>query len=119
MSNVVDVLERLGQDARLRHVTSVELADILERAGLEPAVRSAMLGSDRHSLEAVTGATANVCCMVNVPEDHEDPSEGVRVTLADSSRRALESLVGAAPNTCCLVNFPEDDDGKGEHIRPS
>ena len=36
MSNVIDFLERLGQDAQLRHATGIELEQALTRAGIEP-----------------------------------------------------------------------------------
>jgi len=72
MSNVIDFIERLGQDSQLRHATGIELEQALTRAGIEPAVRTAMLGSDRGLLESLIGATPNICCMVNVPQEQDD-----------------------------------------------
>ena len=72
MSNVIDFLERLGQDAQLRYATRNELEAALTRAGIEPALRTAMLQSDRSTLESLIGAPSNVCCLVNVPEEEEE-----------------------------------------------
>jgi len=72
MSNVIDFLERLGQDSQLRHATGIELEQALTRAGIEPAVRTAMLGSDRGLLESLIGSTPNICCMINVPQEQDD-----------------------------------------------
>jgi hypothetical protein len=77
MSNVIDFLERLGQDAQLRYATRNELEAALTRAGIEPALRTALLDSDsdRSSLESVIGASSNVCCLVNVPDEEEEEGE--------------------------------------------
>ncbi|MFL6604787.1 MAG: hypothetical protein ACJ8R9_26105 [Steroidobacteraceae bacterium] len=72
MSNVIDFLERLGQDSQLRYATGIELEQALTRAGIEPALRTAMLGSDGGRLESLMGATPNICCMINVPEQEDE-----------------------------------------------
>ena len=87
MSNVIDFIERLGQDSQLRHATGIELEQALARAGIEPAVRTAMLGSDRGLLESLIGVTPNICCMINVPEEHED--EGGCAPQAGVAKSAL------------------------------
>jgi hypothetical protein len=75
MSNVIDFLEKLGQDSHLRHATSTEVDQALLRTGIEPALRAAILGSDRRMLETLLGATHNTFCGINVPEDQEDEEE--------------------------------------------
>lgn len=72
MTNVIDFLERLGQDARLRYACAEELDRALIGAQIDPALREALLGEDRRQLEALLGAATNVCCMVHAPEDDED-----------------------------------------------
>jgi hypothetical protein len=72
MSNIIEFLERLGQDSQLRNATGRELQTAMERAGIEPAVQAALAGADRHSLETQAGAATNVCCLVNAAEDEED-----------------------------------------------
>ena len=75
MSNVIDFLEQLGQDSRLRHATSTEVDQALLRAGIDSAVRTAISGSDWRMLEALVGATHNIFCGINVPEEQEEEDE--------------------------------------------
>jgi hypothetical protein len=44
--NVIDFLERFGQDAELRYAKREALEEALQSAGLEPAVRVAILGNN-------------------------------------------------------------------------
>ena len=76
MSNVIDFLERFGQDAGLRHAPSDAVAEALKSAGIDPELRAAILANDQRTLEALLGADTNVCCMTNKPEDEEaEPEE--------------------------------------------
>ena len=75
MSNVIDFLEKWGQDAQLRHATSAELEQALLRAGIEPAERAAILGADRCTLESLLGARSRVVCAVVAPEEEEVEEE--------------------------------------------
>ncbi|HEY4367072.1 MAG TPA: hypothetical protein VGN07_07520 [Steroidobacteraceae bacterium] len=75
MANVIDFLQRLGQDAQLRHAAGTQLEEALEQAEIDPAVRAAILADDRSQLEALLGATTNVCCLVR-PSEEEDDDEG-------------------------------------------
>ena len=47
MSNFMEFLEQMGQDAQLRYATSDELEQALTRAQIEPAVQAAVLAGDR------------------------------------------------------------------------
>jgi len=76
MSNVIDFLESLGQDAKLRHASRDEMERALLNAQIDPELRAAILDADQARLEALLGARANVCCMIHAPEDDEDePAE--------------------------------------------
>ena len=75
MSNVIDFLERMGQDAQLRYAKSIEVEQALVRAEIDPSVRAAILGEDQSLLEALLGATTNVCCMVHPADDDEDDED--------------------------------------------
>jgi len=77
MSNLIEFLERLGQDSDLRRATGGELQVAMERAGIEPATSAALIGSDRQRLEMQTGAVTNVCCLIHAAEegDEGDASE--------------------------------------------
>lgn len=71
MSNVVDLLERMGQSSQLKSLTSEQLAQELAQAGVEPAVQAAIVQQRPRQLEELTGASRNVCCMVHAPQDDE------------------------------------------------
>jgi hypothetical protein len=75
MSNVIDFLEKWGQDSQLRHATSAELEQALVHAGIEPDGRAAILGADRCTLESVLGARSRLVCAIYVPEEEEDENE--------------------------------------------
>ena len=77
MSNVIDFLERLGTDAKLRNASDVELEQALVSAQIDPEVRAAILAGDQQRLESLLGATTNVCCVVYAPmrEDDDEQSE--------------------------------------------
>ena len=77
MSNVIDLLERLGKDAQLRNASDGELEQEMIRAQIDPAVRNAILLRDQRRLEELLGADANVCCMIFVPaqEEPEEPED--------------------------------------------
>ena len=80
MSNVIDFLERFGQDARLRTATIEEIEVALREAGIEPVVRTAILDQDRRALEALLRVDDNVCCLIykedeEEEEEHEDDDE--------------------------------------------
>jgi hypothetical protein len=74
VSNVIDFLNTLGQDADLRHASRQELELALEAAGIDPALRAALLGSDQRKLENLLGANTNVCAMI-APGRKEDEEE--------------------------------------------
>ena len=79
MSNFMEFLEQMGQDAQLRYATSDELEQALNRAQIEPAVQAAVLAGDRHRLEVLLGATPNTFCAVYVPDDVEDAGQGTAI----------------------------------------
>jgi len=85
MSNVIELLERLGQDAQLRHASDNELEQTLIGAQIDPAIREAILRRDQHQLESLLGANPNVCCMIFSPleeEDDESKEEDTAVRLS-------------------------------------
>jgi hypothetical protein len=75
MSNVIDFLEKWGQDSQLRYATSAELEQALLRAGIEPAGRAAIFGADRCALESLLGARSRVVCAIYAPEEEEVEEE--------------------------------------------
>jgi hypothetical protein len=77
MSDVIDFLEKWGEDAQLRHATGAELVQALTEAQIDPFVRKALVGGDRRHLEFLVGAQPNVCSLVYAPakEDEEEEEE--------------------------------------------
>jgi len=62
MSNVIDFLEMIGQDARLCHASRDEIKLALADMQVAPNLQAAILDKDQQQLEALIGAS-NVCCM--------------------------------------------------------
>ena len=75
MSNVIDVIEQWGGDARWRHASDEAREAALIQAGFEPGLRAALLGQDADLLESLIGATHNICCLVNHTEEDEEEYE--------------------------------------------
>jgi len=94
VSNVIEFLERFGQDADMRYAAEVAIAEAMSNAGIEPGLQAAILNKDQRALEALLGADTNVCCMVHSPDDeeededeeHEDDKEEV------TSRRRMDRV---------------------------
>ena len=90
MSNVVDLLERMGQSSRLQSLSADNLAQELAQAGIEPAVQAAIVQQDPRQLEELLGASHNVCCLVHAPQDDEpdepQPEDDKRSHLSSAHR---------------------------------
>ena len=74
MTDVIEFLDQLGRDARLRHAAPADLEQALAAAGIEPALRSALLAEDALQLGAMLGAQPNICCLIVKP-DPDAPDE--------------------------------------------
>jgi hypothetical protein len=75
MSDVIDFLEKLGQDSALRYASRIQLEGALESARLDPQLQAAVMAGDREAIEAILGDGSNVCCMIFAPleEEQEQP----------------------------------------------
>jgi len=71
MSNVIDFLEMIGQDARLRHASQDEMKFALANMQMDSDLQAAILAKDQQQLEALIGAS-NVCCVVFPGMNDED-----------------------------------------------
>lgn len=72
MSNVIDVLERIGQDSNLRYGAAPEVERALLESGVDPGLRAALARGDYSSLEKLLGAKTDMCCLIHAPEEQED-----------------------------------------------
>ena len=75
MTDAIDFLEQLGRNARLRHAPATELERVLAASGFEPSLRSALLADDAVRLGELLGAQANICCLVEKPDQEDDEEE--------------------------------------------
>ena len=75
MSDLIDFLEKMGGDSQSRFASGPGLEEALTRAGIAPAVRSAVLAGDQPRLESLIGASRIVCNLVNLPEEEEEEEE--------------------------------------------
>ena len=75
MADTIDFLERLGQDARLRHATDDEIRAALADAGIDPAVGEAVVTGDQRALATGLAARTNVCCLIWAPLRPQEEEE--------------------------------------------
>lgn len=92
MADVIDFLERMGQDAALRHAPAAVLEQAMRDAQMSPRARAALASGSRTEIQAVLGAQSSVCCMVFAPEQES------------------EEKAGPADNVCCLIYTPEGEE---------
>ena len=69
MTNLLNFLERMGADSRLRDAAGENLARVLGDAGIDGAAGRAILTADRGELESLLGAATNVFCSLHTPAD--------------------------------------------------
>ena len=79
MSDVIEFLEKLGQDSALRYASRSQLAVALSSTGLSPQLQAALMGADQRAVEGILGA-GDVCCMVFAPlEEEQEESQREQV----------------------------------------
>lgn len=75
MSNVVDFLQRAGEDSQLRYADCDGLEQALAQTNIAPAVREALLNGDSTGLAALLGSRVELCGIIYAPQDQEEESE--------------------------------------------
>lgn len=73
MSDVIDFLERMGQDAQLRHGSQDEVELALTSAEIAPELQAAILAKDQAHLETLLGQSP--LCVVLWPGEEEGEEE--------------------------------------------
>jgi len=86
MSDIIDLIERMGQDSALRYASRPVLDKVMSEARVSPELRAALASGDQRLLESVLGATTNVCCVVNAPLTEEDEDATPRKANDDKSK---------------------------------
>lgn len=75
VSNIVVLLERIGQSSRLHALSGEQLKQELGSAGVAADVQTAILQQHARQLEELIGASKNVCCLIHAPQDDEPEDE--------------------------------------------
>lgn len=75
MSNVIGFLEKMGQDAELRHATNDEMKLALTSTQIDPDLKAAILQSDQAKLDVLLGARINIVCSVFPGKEEDDEEE--------------------------------------------
>ena len=73
MSKIINLLEKMGQNAGFRYANAEQLAVLMKDA--DPALIDAVISGDQIKLEAILGARTNVVCGVYPAEEPEDREE--------------------------------------------
>jgi hypothetical protein len=74
MFDVIDFLERMGQDAQWRHASQGEVGLALAGAEIDPELRVAILARDEQGLQALLGQDP-FCCLINPAKPDEEQEE--------------------------------------------
>jgi len=75
MSNVINFLERMGQDAKLRDADRGSFDQALQNAGIDAQLWSSIVAADDKQREKLLGAASNVCAIIMFGEDEDDSGE--------------------------------------------
>lgn len=91
MSDVIEFLEKVGQDAQLNCATkdSLDFAPML--AGLDPMLQGAICGGDRAKLGALMGV-APVCGFLAPGEEQEEDDSEETPSPDDGEERSVLDL---------------------------
>lgn len=74
MFDVIDFLQRVGQDAQLRHASQDEVGLALSGAEVDLELRVAILAADGQSLATKLGKGV-FCCYINPGKEDEDEDD--------------------------------------------
>jgi hypothetical protein len=74
VSNVVDFLQRAGEDSQLRYAGCGGLEQALAQTNIAAPLREALLKGDSAGLAALLGSRVDMCGVIYAPQD-EAPEE--------------------------------------------
>ncbi|MEW5836037.1 MAG: hypothetical protein AB1832_13330 [Pseudomonadota bacterium] len=76
MTDTIDLLDTIGQDATLRHASQDDLVQALEHAGASAALKEAAAKAEKAPLRVELGPSGNEPPQViNSPAHEEEPEE--------------------------------------------
>jgi len=71
VSNVVDFLQRAGEDSQLRYAGCGGLEQALAQTNIAAPLREALLKGDSTRLSALLGSRMDMCGVIFAPQDEE------------------------------------------------
>jgi hypothetical protein len=75
MSNVIEFLEKMGQDASLRHASRDQILAAMMSANIDADLHAPILNADAERLENALGVQPNVCAIIFPVETGDTGSE--------------------------------------------
>lgn len=87
MSNVIQLLEKIGQDSALRSAATDVLNSETALADVRPEIADALKFGDQEKLVAILGARTNIVCAVFPAKQDEDEKEDEREDDKDEDER--------------------------------
>jgi hypothetical protein len=97
VSEIIDFLEKLGQDSQLRHAGCGAIRAALATARIDKVAAVAILAGDERALAMHLAAPSEVCCLIFVPRrEGEEPEKEDEVPEQDA---------------------PDDNEPKSQHSR--
>ena len=95
MTDVIEFLEKAGQDAQLRHGLPGELELALSTAGIPSELHDALLAKDQAALETALGVTPLCAVFFPAKEDEEQDDESEDAPDHDPDRAPAEDTLRA------------------------
>ncbi|EIL97416.1 hypothetical protein [Rhodanobacter thiooxydans] len=75
MFDVIDFLERVGQNAQLRHASRDDVGLVLSGVAVNPELHVAILAGGGQELQTLLGQNP-FCCLINPAKPDEEQEEG-------------------------------------------
>jgi hypothetical protein len=71
MTIAIDLLEKMGRNAQLRHAGNTAIAEMLTNENIPRELQNAILDGDESQLEALLGGSQNLCCVLGAVEESD------------------------------------------------
>lgn len=87
MSNIINLLEKMGQSAEFRYASAEQLTVLM--ADTDSALIDAVIAGDQHRLEDLLGARTNVVCGLHPADQPDDEPQDESEELPEKEARSL------------------------------
>lgn len=94
MNNVINLLQRIGEDSALQTGATSRLSDILSHSAIDTELVEALLAGDQKKLVLLLGANTNVFCAVLPAKDDDDTDEDEKKQDDDDDSKKDEAAMG-------------------------